>query len=94
VLGRRRSFRARFQPSVRDAGLQLHSTDVELRVGRHHLRIPAGVAPRIRLTERPVGAGATSPPRQHIAITVDVPVLGRIYEYSGTFTYEIVEEPA
>jgi Domain of unknown function (DUF4166) len=93
VLGRKRRFRARFQPNVCDAGLQLDSTDVEVRVGRHHLRMPRAVAPSIRLTER-AAAGESSARLQHIAITVDVPVLGRIYEYSGTFTYELRKEPA
>jgi hypothetical protein len=30
--------------------------------------------------------------RQHVALTLDAPLLGRIYEYSGAFAYRV--EPA
>jgi Domain of unknown function (DUF4166) len=88
VVGSKRRFRARFEPSVAEAGLRLDSTGVELRIGRRHLRIPRPLAPRIRLTERAaMGAGL-----QHISITVELPIAGRFYEYAGTFTYAIRTE--
>ncbi|HAM25570.1 MAG TPA: DUF4166 domain-containing protein, partial [Microbacteriaceae bacterium] len=27
--------------------------------------------------------------RQHVSVTLDAPLIGRLYEYSGSFTYEI-----
>ncbi len=30
--------------------------------------------------------------RQRVELTVDLPVIGRVYEYHGTFTYRIEQE--
>jgi hypothetical protein len=87
VLGRDRRVQACFGAAVEDAALKLESTAVAVRVGRRTLRVPGPIAPRIRLTERAGAAG-----EQHIALTVRLPVLGQIYGYSGTFSYEIRPE--
>ena len=75
---------AAFRPAVVDGGLRLDSTAVRLRLGP--LRLPLGpLSPRVTLTERfdPVAD------RQRVALTVDAPIVGRIYEYAGAFTYAI-----
>ncbi|WP_375387504.1 DUF4166 domain-containing protein [uncultured Amnibacterium sp.] len=70
---------------MQDGGLRLDSMRVRLRVGP--LRLPLGpLSPAVRLTER------FEDGRQRVALTVDVPVLGRIYEYAGSFTYAVRQE--
>jgi hypothetical protein len=74
-----------FRPRVEDGGLRLDSVAVRLRLGR--LRLPLGVlAPHVVLTER------FAADVQHVALRVDVPVVGTIYEYAGTFTYSVRQE--
>jgi uncharacterized protein DUF4166 len=71
--------RAGFAASVIDGELRLVSTST--RWG--WARLP--FAPRVRLTERFDDAAD----RQHVALTLESPVFGRIYEYSGHFDYRI-----
>lgn len=73
---------AELRASVVDGELRLVSTST--RWGR--MRIP--FAPRVRLTERFDDAAG----RQHVALTLESPVLGRLYEYSGFFDYRIEPE--
>jgi len=70
---------ARLAASVVDGELRLVSTSAHWR----RLRIP--LAPRVRLTERYDDAAG----RQHVALTLESKVLGRLYEYSGHFDYRI-----
>lgn len=88
-VGRSGPLVAVFAVAVHDGALELHSTRVGLRLGRMRLRIPSWIAPRIRLRESADEAHG----RQWIDLTVDLPLLGRIHEYSGTFRYGIEEEP-
>lgn len=86
-IGRPPRLEVAFRPSVEDAGLRLDSFRVRLRLGP--LRLPLGpLSPRVVLTERfdPLAA------RQRVALHVDLPGLGRIYEYAGSFTYAIRQE--
>ena len=76
-----------FDVDVVDGALTLRSVAVGIRWGRLRLRLPRPVAPRIRLTEGYDDAAG----RQRVELTIGVPLLGRIYEYSGTFTYRIEE---
>jgi hypothetical protein len=86
-IGRPVRMEVALRPSVQDGGLRLDSTRVRLRLGA--LRLPLGpLSPAVRLTER-FDRG-----RQHVALTVDLPVVGRIYEYAGTFTYAVRQEEA
>lgn len=78
-LGDRGVLGARLTASVRDGALSLASTSA--RWGR--FRIP--FAPRVRLTERFDDAVG----RQHVALTLESRVFGRIYEYSGHFDYRV-----
>lgn len=83
-----------FDVDVRHGALRLISRAVGIRLGRFRLRIPRPLAPVIRLTERFDDALD----RQFVALTVDAPLLGRVYEYRGEFTYRIQhpekEQPA
>lgn len=70
-------------PDTVDGRLELRSSGVRLRLGR--VRIPIPFAPRIHLVERRDGD------RQRVEFTMSAPVLGRIYEYAGSFSYRIEE---
>lgn len=85
TLGRSGRLVARLEPSIIDGMLSMRSTAVLLRIGRWHVTIPERVTPWVELTER----FDDSVGRQHVSLTLTAPVLGRIYEYSGYFDYEI-----
>lgn len=44
--------------------------------------------PQVRLREEAGRGGAT----QRVSLTIDAPLLGRLYAYTGTFTYSIQQE--
>jgi hypothetical protein len=66
-----------------DGRLVLQSTGVRLRLGR--MGIPIPFAPRIHLVERRDGD------RQRVEFAMTAPLVGRIYEYAGSFGYRIEE---
>ena len=70
---------ARLSASVIDGELRLVSTSA--RWGR----LPIPFAPRVRLTERFDDKAG----RQHVALTLESRLFGRIYEYSGHFDYRL-----
>lgn len=78
-----------FDVDVRDGALRLTSRAVGLRFGRARVRIPNLIAPTVRLTER----FDDSLDRQRVSLTVDAPLLGRVYEYRGDFIYRIQQDP-
>jgi hypothetical protein len=85
VLGRSRRLVAVLDASVADGALVLRSSGLRLRLGGVPIVVPGRLAPRVTLTERfDEGDG-----RQHVTLVLDAPLLGRLYEYSGSFTYEI-----
>jgi hypothetical protein len=84
-LGASRRFSAALAARVVDGALLLDSAAVTLRVGRINWRLPQFLAPRIALTERFDDATG----QQSVSVTIDVPLLGRVYEYAGSFRYEI-----
>ena len=67
---------------VVEGHLELRSRGCVLRLGA--LRIPLPVAPRLHLIESHDGI------RQHVELTLDLPLIGRLYEYAGSFDYEVV----
>jgi hypothetical protein len=78
-LGRRGSFRAVFSAAAIDGALSLRSRGVGWR------SIPLPFAPTVTLLERyDEGVG-----RQHVDLTLDAPLIGRLYGYSGFFDYVI-----
>ncbi len=62
--------------------LELRSRGCVLRLGA--LRVPLPFAPRVHLIESHDGI------RQHVELTLDLPLIGRLYEYAGSFDYEVV----
>lgn len=85
ILGASRRFRALFVAQAVDGGLKLESRKVAVRIGRRHFVIPGIVAPRVRLSER----FSDADDRQHVDVIVELPMLGRVYEYAGSFRYQI-----
>ena len=81
---------ASFDVEVQDGGLRLTSRAVGVRLGRLRLTVPAFVRPRVRLWERFDDAAE----RQRVSLTIDMPLLGRVYEYDGDFTYRIEHQEA
>lgn len=90
VLGHGGHVRATFEPAVVDGALVLRSIAVGLCLGPMRLRIPRPVAPRVHLVERFDDASG----RQHVHLTLDAPLIGRLYEYTGSFTYDVRPEAA
>lgn len=77
-----------FDVDVDDGALLLTSRALGVRLGRLRLLIPTWFAPVVRLTER----FDDDTQRQRVALTVDAPFLGRLYEYRGDFDYRIEED--
>ena len=87
-LGRPGLLAAIFDVRTEGGALELRSVRVGLRIGPLRLRIPRLLAPRILLRESADAASGG----QRVALTVDLPLLGRIHEYAGTFRYEFEED--
>lgn len=87
-LGRPGVLAAVFDATTSEGALELRSTRVGVRLGRLRIRFPRCIAPRIRLVE----SADEDNGLQRVALTVDVPLLGRIHEYAGTFRYDIEED--
>ncbi|MCU1529445.1 MAG: hypothetical protein JWP75_3208, partial [Frondihabitans sp.] len=84
-IGRRRRYSAPLVADVRDGALLLRSRGLGIRLGSRGLRVPVAITPRVDLVERfDDGVG-----RQHVSLTLTMPVVGRLYEYEGFFDYEI-----
>jgi hypothetical protein len=81
VLGTHGRLEASLVAEPVDGRLELRSTGVHLRLGA--LRVPIPLAPRIQLVERRDGD------RQRVEFAMTAPVVGRIYEYAGSFAYRI-----
>lgn len=74
-----------FDVTTHDGALGLTSRAIGIRLGRVRLRVPRLLSPVVRLTERFDDALD----RQRVSLTIDAPLLGRLYEYRGDFTYRI-----
>jgi hypothetical protein len=85
-LGSSRRIRAVLWPAVVNGSLHLNSTAISVRVGDRHVAVPRVLAPRVRLAESVDAATGM----QRVSVTLDAPLIGRLYEYSGTFRYEII----
>ena len=73
---------AAFSVSAMHGKVALRSTKIGLRLGPLRLNLPRWCSPTMTITE-------SFRDRQGVAATIDMPLIGRIYEYTGTFTYEI-----
>lgn len=86
-LGTHRRYRARLSGWVTDGALHLASTAMAVRFGRFALPVPRRFAPTVTITERfDHGTG-----RQRVAVVLSAPVLGELYRYEGSFTYQVLE---
>lgn len=79
-----------FDVAVDEHALILRSRAVGVRIASVRLRVPQLVAPVVRLRE----SAEKQAGLQRVEVTVDMPLIGRIYEYAGTFTYRVEEESA
>ena len=89
-LGHRSRWSADLVAHARDGALTLTSRAVRLRLGRRSVALPATVSPTVSLREEfdaDVG-------RQRVSVTVDAPLIGRIYEYTGHFDYSVEPDDA
>lgn len=84
-LGDRRRVVATLVAEVSSGELHVRSAGVTISLGRLKLRLPAGVAPTVALVERFDDAAGC----QRISLTLTAPILGRLYEYAGSFDYTI-----
>jgi hypothetical protein len=83
-LGRRGWLQAGLVASVENTALVLRSDRIRV-LG---MRVPGLLAPRLVLTERfddPSGS-------QRVSLVLEAPVIGRVYEYAGSFDYRITED--
>jgi hypothetical protein len=87
-LGARRRYRVRLTAEVIEGALRLRSAGMAIRVGRRHLRLPTALSPRVSLIER--YDDATD--RQNVSVVLRAPLIGRVYEYAGSFEYEILPD--
>jgi hypothetical protein len=85
-LGMKRRYRCCLAIEVVDGELRMTSTSVSVRIWRAGIRLPRLISPVVTLTERFDDASE----RQQVSVTVESPLLGRLYEYSGSFRYEIL----
>lgn len=67
-----------------DEGLLIASGRVGIRMLGLRWSLPAAWAPRVRVRERALPDG-----RQHVSLTLDLPLVGRLYEYAGAFSYRV-----
>jgi hypothetical protein len=67
-----------------DAGLRITSGRVGIRMLGLRWSLPAAWAPRVVVHERTLPDG-----RQHVAFTLNAPIVGRLYEYAGAFDYRV-----
>lgn len=77
-----------FDIAVRDGTLVLSSRRVGVRIGGIRIPVPAFLSPTVSLVERWDEASR----RHHVDMSIDAPVLGRVYGYTGFFEYAIREE--
>ncbi|MET4780243.1 DUF4166 domain-containing protein [Glaciihabitans sp. UYNi722] len=84
-LGVVRRYVAGLDCAVVDGSLRLASTILAIRIGNGHIRIPRFIAPKVTLLE----SFDDESDSQRVSVTVELPLVGRLYEYSGCFSYEI-----
>jgi hypothetical protein len=89
-LGHRRRWSADLAARALDGALTMTSGAMRVRVGRRSVALPAAVSPRVSLREEFDEAVG----RQRVSVTLDAPVIGRIYEYTGHFDYSVEPDDA
>lgn len=84
VLGSPPRVCVRLRARVVGGDLRLDSTATWLILGGIRFPVPAILGPRMALTES-IGTDG----RQHVAFALTAPLVGRIYEYRGSFDYRV-----
>jgi len=84
-LGTAARYRAHLAAIVVNGELHLSSTSTSVRLGRSRLVLPAFLSPVVSLVER----FDDERNQQHVTVILALPLVGKLYEYSGYFTYEI-----
>lgn len=87
-LGEPGTIAASFDVDVRGGALLLTSVRVGVRWRGMRMRLPRLLSPIVRLVERFDDERG----QQHVSLTVDAPLIGRVYEYEGWFDYRIEKE--
>lgn len=85
ALGSGGRVHSRLEASIVDGSLRLRSTAVAVRIARLTIRIPGVISPVVTLVER----WDDDADEQRVSIVVDAPLIGRLYEYAGRFTYAV-----
>jgi hypothetical protein len=80
-LGRRGGLEVSFTLDVVGGALHMNSTRAWLHLRGARLRLPALLSARVQLRERWAGSS------QRVDVRMLHPLLGLVFEYSGTFTY-------
>ncbi|MCU1479635.1 MAG: hypothetical protein JWQ19_421 [Subtercola sp.] len=84
-LGWHHRLEARLAATVVDGALHLRSTGLHVHFGYVTIAVPRVVAPHVELVER----FDDTDERQHVSVRIVAPLLGTVYEYSGTFVYSV-----
>lgn len=79
-----------FDVGVDEHALTLRSTAIGVLLAGVRVRVPRLIAPVVRLRESAEKQAGV----QRVELTVDAPLIGRLYEYTGTFTFRIERERA
>lgn len=87
-LGSRGQYAAHLEAEVAEGALHLRSTRMSIRVLRWWVNCPRAIAPRVLLEER----FDEESQLQHVSVILEAPLIGRLYEYAGSFSYEIQRE--
>ncbi|UPL13233.1 DUF4166 domain-containing protein [Microbacterium galbinum] len=87
-IGPHRTVVTTFDLDVHDGAVVLTIRRVGMRFGRLRIAAPRFLRPRIGLVER----WDEDRQQHHVNMTIDAPLLGRVYEYTGYFDYVIESE--
>jgi len=87
-IGPHRTVVTTFDLDVQDGAVVLTVRRVGMRFGRLRIAAPRFLRPRIGLVER----WDDGRQQHHVNMTIDAPLLGRVYEYTGYFDYVIESE--
>lgn len=87
-LGSPATLAATFDVTLDGDALVLTSRTLGIAVGPRRLALPRAISPVVRLRESHDAPSG----RQHVELTVDHPLLGRLYGYGGLFTYRLEKE--
>lgn len=89
LLGRGRTILVLLDARIAEDELHVTSPGAQLRFGGVRVRMPSWFHPAVTVRERRGSDGL-----QHLSLAIDLPLVGRVYEYAGSFEYRIEEDDA